>query len=131
MSHQEATQLFKNRHSLAHVLLMAIQKHYPKALPTIGPVTETGFYYDVDFGTDKIAEADLKNFQTSMRKNLKKFTHFYAVSEPARVFMAQTCGVDGKVLGNPLNYQFFHSFARSEETQPSKKTTIPKILLFI
>ncbi len=59
-----------------------------------------------------------------LRENLKKFTRFYAVSEPARVFMAQTCGVDGKVLGNPLNYQFFHSFARSKETQPGKKSTL-------
>jgi threonyl-tRNA synthetase len=46
---------------------MAIHKHYPKALPTIGPVTETGFYYDVDFGGDKIGPDDLAILEKEMR----------------------------------------------------------------
>ncbi len=75
-SHQETTNLFKSRHSLAHVLLMAIHKHYPKALPTIGPVTETGFYYDVDFGGDKIGPDDLAVLEKEMKSILSKNLDF-------------------------------------------------------
>lgn len=37
------------RHSLAHILLMAVKHHFPHANPTIGPVIDNGFYYDIDF----------------------------------------------------------------------------------
>lgn len=80
MPHQEANkevnQLFKNRHSLAHVLLMAIRKLYPDALATIGPVTEHGFYYDVDFGTVKIGSDDLAKLEKEMRKILTQNADF-------------------------------------------------------
>ena len=69
----EKTPLFKKRHSLAHVLLMAIKHHFPHALPTIGPVTETGFYYDIDFvdGTKATLE-DLPKIEKTMKEILKK-----------------------------------------------------------
>lgn len=51
-NHPEHDHLYKLRHSLAHVLLMAIKHHYPHAMPTIGPVTDTGFYYDIDFAEE-------------------------------------------------------------------------------
>lgn len=64
---QEELQLFNNRHSLAHVLLMAIHKLYPEALATIGPVTEHGFYYDIDFKGIKISPDDLLTLEKEMR----------------------------------------------------------------
>lgn len=67
------TPLFNKRHSLAHVLLMAIKHDFPHALPTIGPVTETGFYYDIDFadGTKPTLE-DLPKLQKTMVEILKR-----------------------------------------------------------
>ena len=76
MSNKEETPLFTSRHSLAHVLLMAIHTHYPHALPTIGPVTENGFYYDVDFGTTKISSDDLVMLEKTMRKILSRNLDF-------------------------------------------------------
>ncbi len=76
MENRENTQLFRNRHSLAHVLLMAIKKHYPEALPTIGPVIDTGFYYDVDFGTKKVTPEDLLVLEETMRTILKEHHEF-------------------------------------------------------
>lgn len=67
---QELLSLTKKRHSLAHVLLMATKEHFPNALPTIGPVTETGFYYDIDFGTEKLTPDHLPLLEQSMRKLL-------------------------------------------------------------
>jgi threonyl-tRNA synthetase len=76
MSQQENNHLFRSRHSLAHVLLMAVHKHFPKALPTIGPVTETGFYYDIDFGTQKIGPEDLVVLEKTMREILAENLDF-------------------------------------------------------
>jgi threonyl-tRNA synthetase len=72
----ENTHLTNMRHTLAHVLAQAVLESYPNAQLTLGPAVDNGFYYDVDFGTEKIGDDDLKKFQTSMRKNLKKWTEF-------------------------------------------------------
>ena len=64
------------RHTLAHILAQAVLEKYPNAQLTLGPAVDNGFYYDIDFGDDKIGDEDLKIFQTSMRKNLKKWTEF-------------------------------------------------------
>lgn len=76
MQNEKEQQLFRNRHSLAHVLLMAIKKHYPKAHPTIGPVIENGFYYDVDFGQDKISPTDLETLEKTMKEILAQNLDF-------------------------------------------------------
>ena len=44
----ESDALLRIRHSMSHVMAMAVQKLFPKAQVTIGPWTETGFYYDFD-----------------------------------------------------------------------------------
>ncbi len=36
------------RHTCAHIMAMAVQKLYPGTKVAIGPVTETGFFYDFD-----------------------------------------------------------------------------------
>jgi len=80
-------QLAPMRHTLAHLLAQAVLEYYPNAQLTLGPAVDNGFYYDVDFSADKIAEEDLKKFQTSMRKNLKnwhKFTHYDVSADEAR-----------------------------------------------
>ena len=73
MSHKDETSpLFKIRHSLAHVMLMAIKHHFPHALPAIGPVIENGFYYDIDFVDNvKIGNDDLKKIEDTMRDIIK------------------------------------------------------------
>lgn len=50
-------------HSTSHVMAQAIQELFPNSQLTIGPAIETGFYYDVDFGDDKITEADFKKIE--------------------------------------------------------------------
>ncbi len=81
-NNQETNQLFNNRHSLAHVLLMAISKKFPQAHPTIGPVTDNGFYYDVDFGGIKIGQDDLDALEKDMRKILAQHLDFAVETVP-------------------------------------------------
>ncbi|MDI9355285.1 MAG: hypothetical protein QM532_03905 [Cyanobium sp. MAG06] len=62
--------LFNKRHSLAHILMMAILKYYPEALATIGPVIDNGFYYDIDFTKTKegkFTENDLSKIENEMK----------------------------------------------------------------
>jgi threonyl-tRNA synthetase len=46
----EQDQLYKIRHSAAHVMAQAVLGIYPDAKVAIGPPIDTGFYYDFDLG---------------------------------------------------------------------------------
>jgi threonyl-tRNA synthetase len=61
----ESPTLLRIRHSMSHVLAMAVQKLFPRAQVTIGPWTETGFYYDFD-NPEPFTEADLKAIKKEM-----------------------------------------------------------------
>ena len=78
------------RHTLAHLLAAAVLKDYPHARLTLGPATENGFYYDIDFsGGDTPGDDNLKGLQKTMRKTLsswKEFTHREVTAEEARDF---------------------------------------------
>jgi threonyl-tRNA synthetase len=50
-------------HSTSHVMAQALQELYPGIKLTIGPAIENGFYYDVDFGDQKISEADFRKIE--------------------------------------------------------------------
>ena len=63
----ESPSLLRIRHSMSHVLAMAVQKLFPRAQVTIGPWTETGFYYDFDH-PEPVTEADLKAIKKEMGK---------------------------------------------------------------
>jgi threonyl-tRNA synthetase len=64
------------RHTLAHLLAQASQEHYPDVALTLGPAIDNGFYYDMDFGSAKVTDEDLKKIEATMRKNLPKWTEF-------------------------------------------------------
>jgi len=53
-------------HSTSHVMAQAIQELFPGAKLTIGPAIERGFYYDVDFGEQKISDNDFKRIENRM-----------------------------------------------------------------
>ncbi len=54
------------RHSAAHVMAQAIQRLYPEAKLTIGPVVEEGFYYDIDM--PPVSEEDFPRIEAEMQK---------------------------------------------------------------
>ncbi len=65
---EASDQLFKIRHSLAHLLAMAVLKIDPKAQFGTGPVTENGFYYDILLSEGiVISDKDFKTLEKSMR----------------------------------------------------------------
>ncbi len=64
------------RHTLAHLLAQAILQHYPNAKLTLGPAVDNGFYYDVDFGSEKVNEENLSTLEKTMKKLLPSWTEF-------------------------------------------------------
>ena len=76
---KEKNQKLNNlRHTLAHLLAAAVGEIYKfdKIKLTLGPAIENGFYYDIDFGEEKINDADLKKIEDRMRKILPKWTEW-------------------------------------------------------
>ena len=64
------------RHSCSHLMAAAIKELYPKALATIGPVIDNGFYYDFDFEEVKISDSDLPSIEKKMKELLPQWSSF-------------------------------------------------------
>ena len=55
-------------HSCAHLMAHALSHLYPDAKFWVGPVIESGFYYDVDLGDKVLTEEDLPIIEKEMKK---------------------------------------------------------------
>jgi threonyl-tRNA synthetase len=71
------------RHSTAHLMSAAVLKLWPKAKPTLGPTIDNGFYYDFDFGKEKISVDDLVKIEAEMRKLIKNWSNFERIEVSA------------------------------------------------
>lgn len=58
-------------HSCAHVLAQAVKHLYPEAKFWVGPVVDSGFYYDIDLGDVSLTEEDLPAIEKEMKKIIK------------------------------------------------------------
>ena len=65
---KEDEKLSVKNHSCAHLLAQAVKHLYPQAMFWVGPVIESGFYYDIDLGDVVITEADLEKIEKEMKK---------------------------------------------------------------
>ncbi|NCO44678.1 threonine--tRNA ligase, partial [Candidatus Wolfebacteria bacterium] len=79
------------RHSLSHLLAMAVLEKFLKTELGIGPTIENGFYYD--FGGIKISETDLPELEKKIRElikqNLKFEKKFVSFVETKKIFSGQ------------------------------------------
>jgi len=62
----EESQLYKIRHSAAHIMAQAVLEIFPDGKVTIGPPVENGFYYDFDLPRNLTPE-DLEKIEKRMR----------------------------------------------------------------
>lgn len=72
-SNKEGREVF--HHSSAHLLGQAVQRLFPDAKLTVGPVIETGpgfFYYDVDMNGKVLTPEDLPKIEAEMEKIVKE-----------------------------------------------------------
>ena len=61
------SQLYKIRHSAAHIMAQAVVEMFPDAKYTIGPPVENGFYYDFEL-PEPISQEDLPKLEKRMRQ---------------------------------------------------------------
>jgi threonyl-tRNA synthetase len=82
----EDTELYRIRHSAAHVMAEAVLEMFPEAKYTIGPPIENGFYYDFDLPRSLTPE-DLEKIEKRMRQIIAghhKFVRRVVSAEEAR-----------------------------------------------
>lgn len=86
-------QLYKIRHSAAHVMAQAVLAIYPEAKVAIGPPIATGFYYDFDLGKEEngrlrtFSPEDLEAIEKRMRQIISgkhKFLYRQVTADEAR-----------------------------------------------
>ena len=65
---KENEELSVMNHSCAHLLAQAVKHLYPQAMFWVGPVIDSGFYYDIDLGDLVIKEEDLEKIEKEMKK---------------------------------------------------------------
>ena len=79
---QRDDELYRVRHSLAHVLAQAVLEMRPGSTLGFGPPIKDGFYYDFIL-SEPLTEADFPEIERRMRKILKKGQRFYREDLPA------------------------------------------------
>ncbi|MCH5167188.1 MAG: threonine--tRNA ligase [Erysipelotrichales bacterium] len=68
---KEDERLNKLNHSCAHLMAQAVKHLFPDAKFWVGPVIETGFYYDIDLGDKVINDEDIEAISKEMKKLVK------------------------------------------------------------
>ena len=79
---QRDDELYRIRHSLAHVLAQAVLEMRPGSTLGFGPPIKDGFYYDFIL-SEPLTETDFPEVERRMRKILKKGQRFYREDLPA------------------------------------------------
>ena len=87
----EESNLYKIRHSAAHVMAQAVMEMFPDGKVTIGPPVENGFYYDFDLPRNLTPE-DLEAIEKRMRgivQGKHEFKKSVVSAEEARQIFAK------------------------------------------
>lgn len=77
----EELELYRMRHSLAHVLAQAVLSFYPDARLGFGPPIDTGLYYDFAFTTPVTTE-ELSKIEKKMQEIIRAKQEFTRVDLP-------------------------------------------------
>ncbi|KKS58328.1 MAG: Threonine-tRNA ligase [Candidatus Nomurabacteria bacterium GW2011_GWA2_42_41] len=96
---EQTDSLHNIRHSLAHLLAIAVLEKDPSAKLGIGPVIDNGFYYDFEFSNGYTpTPEDLKGFEKAMRKMVNKGLLFegreVSVDDAKKIFAGQPYKLD-------------------------------------
>ena len=94
--------LYKIRHSLAHVLAQAVQELYPGVKLGFGPPIDDGFYYDFLFPEGVVlTDDDLKQIQKKMQKICREDQPFVQEELPVAEAVARL-----EAMGEPHKVEY-------------------------
>ena len=103
------------RHSLAHILAMAVLAKYPDAKLGVGPAIDNGFYYDFEL-PEKLTDDGLKEIQKTMRKLVQQGLDFaqdkWSMDEAVKYFKDQ-----------PMKLELIKEKSDGKEVQVYKSNT--------
>jgi threonyl-tRNA synthetase len=102
-------QLFKIRHSLSHVLAMAVLEVFPQAKLAIGPAIDNGFYYDFDLPRPVTPE-DLDDLQQRMERIVAEGHAFTVESKDTTAALAM-------VQDQPYKIELIQDLVEKGETE--------------
>ncbi len=105
----EQDQLYNIRHSLSHVLAMAVLEVFPEAKLAIGPPIENGFYYDFDLPRSLTPE-DLPDLEKRMQKIVSQNIAFTGAKKS--IAEAETM-----LAGQPYKLELLKELAAKGETE--------------
>ena len=95
---KEDEKLSVKNHSCAHLLAQAVKHLYPNAMFWVGPVIESGFYYDIDLGDTVVTDDDLEKIEKEMKKiskdGKKIIRHEISKDEALKMFKDDPYKVD-------------------------------------
>lgn len=114
----EDSELYRIRHSAAHIMAQAVLEMFPEAKYTIGPPIENGFYYDFDLPRTLTPE-DLEKIEKRMRQIIAgdhKFERQVISAETARqIFKDQPYKLE---LIDGLEQGGFDEYGNPLDTKP-------------
>ncbi len=124
---RQEDQLYRVRHSAAHVMAQAVLELYPDAKIAIGPPIQDGFYYDFDLGCDDDGRPrtflpdDLGAIEKRMRRIIggQHPFHYREVSPQA----AQELFAD-----QPYKLELIEGLATGQEDEYGAETDTPTVI---
>ncbi len=108
---KELSQIDKVRHSLSHIMTMAVLELYPNAGLGVGPVIEHGFYQDYDL-PEPLSEEMLPKIEARMKEIIKEkiaFVQSNSSIEEALAFYTN----------DPYKTELIHDLQKEGETEIS------------
>lgn len=118
------TDLYRIRHSAAHVMAEAVVDLFPEVRLAIGPPVEDGFYYDFDLGKDEhgkprtFSPEDMERIEARMQELLREnapFEHTTLPVDEALAFFA----------GQPYKVELIEDLAAGKVDEMGNPTTEP------
>ncbi|MCA9865840.1 MAG: threonine--tRNA ligase [Anaerolineae bacterium] len=118
--------LYRIRHSAAHVMAEAVVDLFPEVRLAIGPPVEDGFYYDFDLGLDErgkprtFTPEDLERIEARMQELLRENAAFEHTTLPV-----------GEALdffaGQPYKVELIEALAAGKVDENGEPTTEPAV----
>lgn len=108
-SKEDQDYLFALRHSGAHLLAQAVLRLFPDSKLAVGPVTDDGFFYDIDMGDKTLHPDELKSIEKEMKKIVKenhKIEYFEMSREEAKTYVLNE--------GQPYKVELIESIPEGE-----------------
>lgn len=120
------SELYRIRHSAAHVMAEAVVDLFPEVRLAIGPPVEDGFYYDFDLGQDErgkprtFSPEDLEHIEARMQELLREnapFEHTAMTVDEALAFFA----------GQPYKVELIKDLAAGKVDENGNPTAEPAV----